>query len=298
MTRKKKLKQKIIGLKEYCSALQTAYTNAKFDNEELKKNLKQAPPEAPSVRSHFYNDHLGKPKKIAVTNMEVGSQLLDALKEFIAEFGNVTVADLNDMLGYATATEETKYGWTSLRDAFVESSKGETFVILPNPQELKERPMIKKDKIVQKIFPLETKKAAEAMRDYLIDAIKRNGAVSVHEALFWLDRPVEESDYNIGWTNFDEFRIHYSEGIGYILSLPEPVKLNSGTQKKKLLDDARIKQASSDYNKAQLSYMRVGEKGLSEGEIDMAKMKARAAFDFLLHTIEEVSKERNVKNGE
>lgn len=55
--------------------------------------------------------------------------VLDSMEDIIDEYGSVTVADLNDLIGITGNYTDNKYGWKDLRNARIERVRGGDYTI-------------------------------------------------------------------------------------------------------------------------------------------------------------------------
>lgn len=83
-----------------------------------------------------------RPKKvyeyddILLKNRGDAEVLLKSMDDVIKEFGSVSIADYYDLADKSSEYTTNKYGWTDLREAYVDRYRGYYFVKLPKPSPL------------------------------------------------------------------------------------------------------------------------------------------------------------------
>lgn len=87
-------------------------------------------------------NHETRPKKVyEYDDVTLGSKgdaewLLKSMDEIIQEFGSVSIADYYDLADVSSEHTTNKYGWTDLREAYVDRYRGRYFIRLPKPSPL------------------------------------------------------------------------------------------------------------------------------------------------------------------
>ncbi len=76
-------------------------------------------------------------QQITVGHRAEAADILDTMTNLVDQYGQVSVADLYEMVGMQTSHTDHKYGWTNLREASVRLLTGGRYLIqLPEPVQL------------------------------------------------------------------------------------------------------------------------------------------------------------------
>lgn len=88
------------------------------------------------VHYKSYDDYCAKkqPKEtFYVETREEGERIIDTLKELLQNYGEVSVADLNDLMGVPSSYREIRRGWTDLKTASLKRKRCGYYLVLPDP---------------------------------------------------------------------------------------------------------------------------------------------------------------------
>ena len=73
---------------------------------------------------------------ILLENRGDAEKLLKSMDDVIKEFGAVSIADYYDLADTSSEYTTNKYGWTDLREAYVDHYRGKYYIKLPKPSPL------------------------------------------------------------------------------------------------------------------------------------------------------------------
>lgn len=92
----------------------------------------QQPPRALSNRARARHDF----DEIVLTSRTEAEEVIDRLFDLVSRYDSATVADLYELVGFASAHTDHKWGWTDIRGAGVSRVREGYLLDLPEPQPL------------------------------------------------------------------------------------------------------------------------------------------------------------------
>lgn len=99
-------------------------TTSKIGYNSMYNNQNQANAARIARSSYIYND-------IILSSRGEAEEVLNQMNEIIGTYGVVSVADLCEIVGVTGEFTDNKYGWSDIRDAYVERSKDGYMLKLP-----------------------------------------------------------------------------------------------------------------------------------------------------------------------
>lgn len=99
-------------------------TTSKIGYNSMYNNQNQANAARVARSSYIYND-------IILSSRGEAEEVLNQMNEIIGTYGVVSVADLCEIVGVTGEFTDNKYGWSDIRDAYVERSKDGYMLKLP-----------------------------------------------------------------------------------------------------------------------------------------------------------------------
>lgn len=101
-----------------------ATTTSKIGYNSMYNSQNQANAARVARSSYIYND-------IILSSRGEAEEVLNQMNEIIGTYGVVSVADLCEIVGVTGEFTDNKYGWSDIRDAYVERSKDGYMLKLP-----------------------------------------------------------------------------------------------------------------------------------------------------------------------
>ena len=101
-----------------------ATTTSKIGYNSMYNSQNQANTARVARSSYIYND-------IILSSRGEAEEVLNQMNEIIGTYGVVSVADLCEIVGVTGEFTDNKYGWSDIRDAYVERSKDGYMLKLP-----------------------------------------------------------------------------------------------------------------------------------------------------------------------
>lgn len=99
-------------------------TTSKIGYNSMYNSQNQANSARVARSSYIYND-------IILSSRGEAEEVLNQMNEIIGTYGVVSVADLCEIVGVTGEFTDNKYGWSDIRDAYVERSKDGYMLKLP-----------------------------------------------------------------------------------------------------------------------------------------------------------------------
>ena len=99
-------------------------TTSKIGYNSMYNSQNQANAARVARSSYIYND-------IILSSRGEAEEVLNQMNEIIGTYGVVSVADLCEIVGVTGEFTDNKYGWSDIRDAYVERSKDGYMLKLP-----------------------------------------------------------------------------------------------------------------------------------------------------------------------
>lgn len=99
-------------------------TTSKIGYNSMYNSQKQVNEARVARSSYIYND-------IILSSRGEAEEVLNQMNEIIGTYGVVSVADLCEIVGVTGEFTDNKYGWSDIRDAYVERSKDGYMLKLP-----------------------------------------------------------------------------------------------------------------------------------------------------------------------
>ena len=99
-------------------------TTSKIGYNSMYNSQNQANTARVARSSYIYND-------IILSSRGEAEEVLNQMNEIIGTYGVVSVADLCEIVGVTGEFTDNKYGWSDIRDAYVERSKDGYMLKLP-----------------------------------------------------------------------------------------------------------------------------------------------------------------------
>lgn len=99
-------------------------TTSKIGYNSMYNSQSQANAARVARSSYIYND-------IILSSRGEAEEVLNQMNEIIGTYGVVSVADLCEIVGVTGEFTDNKYGWSDIRDAYVERSKDGYMLKLP-----------------------------------------------------------------------------------------------------------------------------------------------------------------------
>jgi len=106
-----------------------------------REGLKKGKATKPSVRHFYCPPRIIQEPYFRDLDFETrieAEHTLDSLNYLIDNYGQTTVSDLQDLIGYTTSFKNTHYGWTNLNEALIYKSTNGYILRLPLPKNLKD----------------------------------------------------------------------------------------------------------------------------------------------------------------